>query len=86
MEKIVKHTLFLEYGQGLFATAISEVLSFDEKEVKLSLSSGGKLLVQGAKMKINCFETGSGEFKLVGEVSAVKYLSHTSSKFKKLFG
>ena len=86
MEKIVKHTLFLEYGQGLLATAIAEVLSFDEKEVKLSLSSGGKLLVQGAKMKINGFDKGSGEFKLSGDVSSVKYLSNTTSKIKKLFG
>ncbi|MBQ7374198.1 MAG: hypothetical protein IJW64_06560 [Clostridia bacterium] len=86
MDKNIRHTLLIEQGQGLIATAVLEVSSFNEKEIRLNLSTGGKLAVFGEKLKINGFDKNSGELKLSGAVLCVKYATSTSSKIKKLFG
>ena len=85
MEKNTRHTLFIENEQGLVARAIGEVLAFNEREIRLKLLSGSKLVVVGDKLKITCFDKGCGELKLSGVVFTVKY-SATNTKFKKLFG
>ena len=86
MDKNIKHTVFIEYGQGLIATAVGEVLYFNEREIKLKLLSGERLLVMGEKLKINGFDKNCGELKLLGAIISVRYVAPTSSKFKKLFG
>jgi hypothetical protein len=86
MDKNTKHTLLIEYTQGLFATAVCEVLSFNEREIKLSLLNGVRLLVYGEKLKITAFDKGSGELKLTGVIFSTKYSSLATSKLKKLFG
>ena len=85
MENNKNHNLQLEYGQGLLATAVQDVLSFNEKEVKISLCSGKKLVAIGEKLKISGFNKQSGELKITGEVSLIKYLSSPTSQLRKLF-
>ena len=86
MDKNTKHTLLIDYEQGLFATAICEVLAFNEREIKLSVLNGVKLIVFGEKLKITSFDKSSGELKLSGVVFSTKYSSLSTVKIKKLFG
>ena len=86
MEQNKKHTLQLEYGQGFFATGIAEVVVFNEKEIILRLDLGEKLSIFGENLKINVFNKQQGELRVVGAVSAVKYLNSAKQKIKKLFG
>lgn len=86
MDKNTKHTLLVDYESGVVATAVGEVSYFNEKEVKLNLLTGVRLLIVGEKLKINGFDRSSGELKLSGVVYSVKYCTSTSFKFKKFFG
>ncbi|MBR2337372.1 MAG: YabP/YqfC family sporulation protein [Clostridia bacterium] len=86
MEQNKKHTILIEHGQGFVSTATEEVLSFNEKEMKISVFSGEKVYIFGDKLRINGFNKQTGELRVVGEVSSVKYSSSTRQKFKKLFG
>ena len=85
MEQNKKHCMQIEYGQGFFAMAISEVVAFNEREIRLRLTSGEKAYVYGNNLKINAFNKQLGELRVVGEVSAVKYLNSAKQKIKKIF-
>ena len=85
MENNKNHSLQIEYGQGLTATAVLEVTSFNEREIKLSLSSGQRLAVNGEKIKIVGFNRQSGELKLSGVIIGVRYFSGASGQLKKIF-
>ena len=86
MEQNKKHTIQIVYVQGFFATAVSEVIAFNEREIRLRLATGEKVCVCGENLKINVFNKQQGELRVVGAVSAVKYLNSAKQKIKKLFG
>jgi hypothetical protein len=85
MENNKNHSLQIDYGQGLMATAVLEVTSFNEREIKLSLASGQRLAVNGEKLKIVGFNRQCGELKLSGVIIGVRYFNSASSQFKKIF-
>ena len=86
MEQNKKHTMQIEYGQGFLATAVNEVVAFNEKEIRFKLISGEKVCVLGESLKINAFNKQVGELRVVGMVYLVKYLYSAKQKIKKLFG
>ncbi len=86
MEQNKKHTLQIEHGQGFIAAAVADVLSFNEGQITVRLTSGERLTVYGAGLKINGFNKQSGELKVVGAVQTVKYIPSVKQKFRKLFG
>ena len=85
MENNKLHNLQIEYGSGFSASCVLEVNAFNEKEVKILLNSGQRLIVYGEKLKITCFNKQSGELKLSGLVLCVKYSPSVSSQIKKIF-
>ena len=86
MEQNKKHTMQIEYGQGFLATAVGEVVGFNEKEIVFRLNLGEKVCVLGEGLKINAFNKQLGELRVVGNVLLVKYISSTKQKIKKIFG
>lgn len=85
MEQNKNHSVKIESGQGFFATAIAEVLSFNEKEIRLAIFGGGRLIVLGENLKISGFNNQLGELKVSGKVLSLKYLSAVISPVKRLF-
>lgn len=65
------HNLTLEGGK-LTATEITEVVEFDDKEVKLRLGDGF-MLVKGDGIEIQEFSKGAKHLALVGTFSSVSY-------------
>ena len=85
MENNKIHNLQIEYGAGLLASCILDVVAFNDREVKMALVSGQSLTVYGEKLKITAFNKQSGELRLSGAVSCVKYSASASAQIKRLF-
>ena len=68
-----KHSLTVENKSKVLVTDALEVISFSDKEIKLSLKDGGVLTVYGENLKITCFDDANGNFTAVGVISATKY-------------
>ena len=85
MEQNTKHTMQIEYGQGFFATAVSEVISFNEREIRLRLATGEKVCVCGENLKINAFNKQVGDLRVVGAIFVVKYTYSAKQKIRNLF-
>ena len=68
------HTLRLEERGSLTVTAVEEVMSFDEGELRLRTAQG-MLLVRGEGLKVEKLDKGSGELAVTGQVAELAYLS-----------
>lgn len=77
-------TFNLEYRKSVVACGVKDVLSFNDKEIKVALFDGGKGFITGEEMKIVGFNKQSGELKAVGVVSGIKFSSSARAFFKKL--
>ena len=53
MENIKNHSLQIEYGQGMIAGGVAEVVGFNEREIRFKTDSGVKVVVLGDNLKIN---------------------------------
>ena len=53
--EIVNHTLSLESRRRICLTAVLEVLSFSDKEIRLKLKNNEVLTISGENLKIVCF-------------------------------
>ncbi len=84
MEKTVPN-FTIEYKKSLAASGIADVTSFNDREIRLNLTEGGKAIITGEAMKIVCFEKRTGEFRLAGVVSGVKFSSASQSFIKRFF-
>ena len=82
MEQNKKHTMQIEYGQGFLATAVGEVVVFNEKEIRFRLISNEKACVLGENLKINSFNKQLGELKVMGNVFMIKYVHSAKQKLK----
>ena len=82
------HVVSLLDRRVLKITGVSEVLSFDETEV--SMSVGDMILdVSGSELSVSSLSLENGEVAICGLVEAIVYLDNTKSRkkgFGKLFG
>lgn len=85
MEINKNHSLKIEYGQGLTATAVEDLISFNENEIKISLVGKNRVVVLGEKLTVGGFNKQSGELRVCGNIHSVKYLSAHLSPVKRLF-
>ena len=85
MEQNKKHTMQIEYGQGFLATAVGEVVAFNERGIRLRLATGEKVCVCGENLKINAFNKQLGDLRVAGAISVVKYSYSAKQKIRNLF-
>ena len=55
MEQTKNHIVNIDNRNALSASGISDVTSFNEREVRLTLCGGGKMVISGDAMKIDGF-------------------------------
>ena len=65
--------------RNVFLTGVTEILSFDEKEILL-LTAEGKLMLKGTQLHVKGLDLEKGEAVLEGHVDSLIYLSKESSK------
>ena len=85
MEQKIPHNLTLESRNYLALTGIADVASFNENEVRLRLSGGEKITVNGEKLQIVGFDKKTGDCRLAGKINAVKYTDAGLSSPRRFF-
>ncbi len=81
---MVEHQAIINKS-GMEITAVTEVDAFSEREIKLSLDGGDKLIVCGENLKINAFSKQSSSFSLLGRVHSLKYAKAGEKLINKFF-
>ncbi len=73
-DKIVKqnHNLILENRKSLSISGITDVDSFDEKEISL-YTQLGELTVQGRELHIDAMSVETGDMTITGDIWALIY-------------
>ena len=73
-DKIVKqnHNMILENRKSLSISGITDVDSFDEKEISL-YTQLGELTVQGRELHIDAMSVETGDMTITGDIWAIIY-------------
>ena len=72
-EKKGCHNAILEGRKRLSVSAVTDVCSFNENEVKLTTSMG-LLKVEGSSLKVNKLSVETGDVLIEGKINALIYL------------
>lgn len=78
-DRKVSHSLEMKNRRNVFLTGVTEILSFDEKEILL-LTVEGKLMLKGLQLHVKGLDLEKGEAVLEGHVDSLIYLSKESGK------
>lgn len=73
MEQAKSHIVDIDNRKSFSASGISDVLSFNEREVRMTLAGGGKLIILGDNLKIDGFSKQSGEVRISGLLRSLRY-------------
>ncbi len=87
MQNRLNHNLILENRESLGISGVSEIMSFDEKEVVLK-TNAGKLTILGSDMKMSKLSVESGDVSVYGNIRSIAYSDSGIDKenfFKKIF-
>lgn len=68
------HKLMIENRQGGTITGVTDVMSFDEKDILL-MTQAGKLTVKGEQLHVKRLNLEKGEVDIEGRVDSLLYLS-----------
>ena len=78
-DRKASHSLEMKNRRNVFLTGVTEILSFDEKEILL-LTAEGKLMLKGLQLHVKGLDLEKGEAVLEGHVDSLIYLSKESGK------
>lgn len=81
-----KSSLSLENRKKLSLTGVSEVISFDDRQIDLNTNLGG-LNITGENLKVNKLDVQNGEVVITGSIASIVYCKKMKKKYKfKFFG
>ena len=86
-EQNLPHNIIIENRKTLLLTGVKEVLNFCEEEINL-ITNLGMLTVRGNGLKIDNFNTETGDLSAQGNIIAVVYTQKPQKEnfFGRLFG
>lgn len=73
------HKLMIENRQGGTVTGVTDVMSFDEKDILL-ITQAGKLTIKGEQLHVKRLNLEKGEVDIEGRVDSLLYLSKNMEK------
>ena len=79
-----KHDVLIKSRQRMEMTGVSDVNSFDEKEITVQTGSLG-VSIEGENLKIEKFNSENGELVLNGTINGMFYYNKKASKKKNSF-
>ena len=82
MEKI-SPVICIDYMKSFSASGVEDVLAFNDREIRLAFSGGGRARILGEGLKIIEFEKRNGEFKLSGAVVGLKFSNGLGGAMKR---
>jgi len=71
-ETVKNHSLALENRENLVITGITEVDTFDEREISL-YTQLGELTIKGKNLHIDSISTETGEMTVTGDIWSIQY-------------
>ena len=77
-----EQNIFLYDRQKLEMTGVTDVLSFSDTSLEMSLEDGC-IAVDGENLKIESFSSGSGKLLVSGKVSDISYFGKSPTKQNK---
>lgn len=84
----LSHNIILENRNKLSVSGVSDVDSFDDKQIS-AFTEMGFLTIKGSNLHINKFNTQNGELNLSGKIDSLLYSNRekisTTSLISKLF-
>ena len=84
MDKIIPDFV-IEYKKSFTASGVGDVISFNDREIRLSLVEGGRVCITGEGLKIVRFNELDGSLSLSGKVNAVRYDEQKPPILKRIF-
>ncbi len=87
LENRMAHSLILENRESLGVSGVTEIVSFDDKEVILQ-TVDGKLTILGNSLKMNKLSVESGDVSVYGNIRSMVYSDISLDKdgfLKKIF-
>lgn len=70
--EVLPHNVVLENREHMSVSGVSEVISFDEREVAM-VTSGGILTISGEELHVEKLNLEMGELSIEGRIEAVIY-------------
>ena len=81
----VNHSIIIENKSKVTITAVLEVLSFSDKEIRLKIKDNKLIDVFGSLLKITCFDNANGKFIATGVIDSIRYKNTQLGLAKKVF-
>lgn len=78
------HKLMIENRREGTVTGVSDVMSFDEKEILL-LTQSGKISIKGEQLHVKRLNLEKGEVDIEGRVDSLLYMSKNVEKKEESF-
>ncbi len=75
----VIQNLYIESRKRLVASGVRDVISFDDETLLLSTALG-KLTIKGQGIKIESYNTETGDLAATGNIHAAVYMSDSSNE------
>ena len=82
--KIQTQVLHLEGKKRLNISGVKSVDGFTDDKIRITAETG-RIIITGARLKINCFAEATGAFSCEGEVFSVTLASQKQGFIKGLF-
>lgn len=79
-----EHSVTLCDRKRLFITSVKEVDDLTENKILLTLFSGARMTIVGAKLKIAAFSRQTGQLSIDGLIGEIKYTGEKTSLLKRL--
>lgn len=81
----LKHDVIIKARKKLEMSGVSDVVSYDEKEILAQIKGYG-VTIEGEELKIERFNSDSGELVLSGSINGIFYFQKDLTKKKKGLG
>lgn len=78
-ENQVNQTVYLENRKNLSITGAIELISFDDKTINVTTKLG-KMAIRGENIKIENFNTDTGDMQIIGKIFAIIYYGENKEK------
>lgn len=78
-KEVFPHKLIVENRKGGTVTGVTDVISFDEKDILLK-TQAGKLTIKGEQLHVKRLNLEKGEVDIEGRVDSLLYLSKNLEK------
>lgn len=86
MEENTIQSVTIEQQKKILMSCVESVDSFTAQQITLTLTGGGRAIINGDGLKIIHFSKSNGNFGATGKISGVRFADKKLKISKRLFG